>query len=285
MTDQPASFKVGLPHDISSTEIDKIGAALAKAQGDMKTVLKNKTGKVKGTNKSGASYEYEYKYADLEAVREVVREVAAKNGLSLIQRPTGNILHTILLHQSGQWIDFGFYPLGESMRHQERGSAITYARRYVESCVYDIVSEEDDDGASGNENLAKQPKAEPITRSVLPPQAASPPVPPTTDGPKPPAPSIFQTKEQRDAWFNGVTSAISKAQSLTELEGIKTTYQQRMQQLKASANTNDQTILKKIIEGLDTRWEMLIPKAPGPKALNVDNAIPPHVLLDDEIPF
>lgn len=141
---------------VASAAIDKIAAALSKAQSDMKIVVKNLEGKVSGVSKSGKHYEYTYKYAGLDAVWEAIREVEGPNGLALVQRFfQGDFLHTILLHSSGQWIDYGLYPLGKTDEHQKRGSAISYARRYVASCVYGIAPEEDDGGQVGNEMLGQ----------------------------------------------------------------------------------------------------------------------------------
>lgn len=147
----------GIPN-VSSGQIDKISAALAKTQGDIKDVYKEHTGSVEGTSKTGKSYKYDYKYAGLDAVMDAIREVASVNGLALIQRPNGNSLHSILTHASGQWIDYGLYPLGNADKHQERGSALTYARRYVTCCVYGVApAADEDDGKGGNEALGKKP--------------------------------------------------------------------------------------------------------------------------------
>lgn len=158
MTDQENLTPPGLPNNISSPAIDKIAAALARAQGEIEDVFKSLTGSVEGTSKaSGKSYKYDYKYAGLDAVMDAVRTAASKNELALLMRPTGNMLHTVLSHSSGQWIDYGNYPLGNADKHQERGSSLTYARRYVTCCVYGVApAADEDDGKGGNDSLGKR---------------------------------------------------------------------------------------------------------------------------------
>lgn len=288
---------LGIDTGLSSPTVDKIAAALAKAQSEIKTVTKNKTGKVAGTSKkSGVYYEYSYKYADFEAVREAVRDVAAKQGLAIVMRPDGDTLHALLLHNSGQWIDYGKYPLGAFESHQTRGGAITYAKRYIESCVYDIATDEDDD-ATHVDAQAKPSLQKPIPH----PHATATPAPP---GEK----SAFTTPEQRTAWFGGVNRAVQAALSLTDLDEVKNLYKTRLKQIKDNSNPEDMNSFDKLMKDFDARWEALIPRAKeSVQSLSVDEimrnaAVPldaptppqakgklsnkiPHNVIDDEIPY
>jgi len=159
-----------------SEQIDKLAEALAKAQGDFKSPAKDKTAQIKSDKGS-----YSYKYADLASTFDAVRMPLAQNGLSLTQVITNTPLQleAVLMHASGQWIS-SLYPLQMGGRPQEFGSLLTYARRYLISCLLGIAADEDDDGA-GAEGSAKAkaqrpaPPAPVIAEDHQPAQHAQPP--------------------------------------------------------------------------------------------------------------
>jgi len=129
-----------------STEINEIAGALAKAQADFKTPVKNVPVEFSGRS---------YKYADLESVYKAVRKPLADNGLAithLCQEFAGQVeLVTMLTHSSGQWFR-SVYPVKAKVdQPQAFGSAMTYARRYSVSALLGISSEEDDDAQSAQE--------------------------------------------------------------------------------------------------------------------------------------
>lgn len=124
-----------------------IAAALAKAQGAMKAAKKD-------TNNPF----FKSKYADLSSVWDACREQLAKNGLSITQIPyatdTGVGVKTILMHESGEFIE-GFLALKpKDLSPQSAGSAITYARRYALAAMVGVAQEDDD----GNEASSPPPK-------------------------------------------------------------------------------------------------------------------------------
>lgn len=137
----------------TSTEIGKLVEALSKAQVDFQPIKKSLTAKVK--TKSGA--EFEYKYADLDAVIDATRPHLSKNGLVIMQFPLSNVqartltMVTRLAHLSGEWVE-GRISLPSTMRDafdaQSIGSAMTYGRRYGWSAITGVASEIDDDGKS-----------------------------------------------------------------------------------------------------------------------------------------
>ncbi len=133
-----------------SEQIDKLSAALSKAQGEMK-----------GAIKDSANPFFKSKYADLSSVWDACRESLSANGLSVTQIPDVElkvqiiderqvtiekfVLITTLLHSSGQWMS-GSYPINPVKSDpQAVGGAITYARRYSLAAIVG-VSQEDDDG-------------------------------------------------------------------------------------------------------------------------------------------
>lgn len=128
-----------------SENLDALGAALAKAQGE-----------VEGARKDSKNPHFKSNYADLASVWAACREALTSNGLCVVQMPgpcaDGRMeLTTTLLHSSGQFLSSTLsIPLAKADA-QAYGSAVTYARRYALAAVVG-VSPEDDDG-----NAASRP--------------------------------------------------------------------------------------------------------------------------------
>lgn len=137
-----------------SESINEIAAALSKAQGQMKPAIKDAT-----------NPHFKSKYADLAANVEAARGPLASNGIAVVQEPTtvanGIAVATLLLHSSGQWIQFDplTVPMAKADAHGA-GSATTYARRYALGAALGLVAE-DDDG-----NAATHAAPAPVARQV-----------------------------------------------------------------------------------------------------------------------
>lgn len=137
-----------------SEDLKDLFAALAKAQAEMQTA---------GLNSENPYFKSSY--ADLAEVVRVSRPSLAKNGLSVMQQilPNDdgqNILHTILAHNSGQWIESRMRILPSKPDVQSLASYITYIRRYSYAALIGVtVSSEDDDAerdvATSREAFAK----------------------------------------------------------------------------------------------------------------------------------
>ena len=139
------------------SELNELAAALAKAQGEILPAPKDADNPF-----------FKSKYASLPAVREAVREVFAKNGLSVVQMPSveGGHLHlkTLLLHSSGQTLDCGTLTAEVDLSNpQKAGSAITYFRRYALAAISQTVADEDDDAEAAKKATRGQPKAQPLS--------------------------------------------------------------------------------------------------------------------------
>ena len=117
----------------TSEQISELAAALAKAQGMMENAVMNRL-----------NPHFKTKYADLAAVFDAARKPLAANGLAIVQTIGDGVLHTRLLHTSGQWIASA-HPLPTTGRPQEIGAALTYARRYSLSALIGMAADEDDD--------------------------------------------------------------------------------------------------------------------------------------------
>jgi len=126
-----------------SESIAKLSAALVKAQAEMS-----------GAVKDSANPFFKSSYADLNSVIKAIKEPFAKHGLAYTQFPitgdTGIGVTTRLIHESGEWIECGFFlPLTKN-DPQAAGSAITYARRYALQAMAGIPAVDDDaEGAMG----------------------------------------------------------------------------------------------------------------------------------------
>lgn len=137
----------------TSEQISELAAALAAAQGMMENAIMNRS-----------NPHFKSKYADLAAIFDAARKPLSANGLAIVQTIGDNILHTRLLHTSGQWIA-SEHPLPMSGRPQEIGSALTYARRYSLSALIGIAADEDDDGNAISRKNGKQDTEEQLLNS------------------------------------------------------------------------------------------------------------------------
>ena len=122
-----------------SEQVDKLAAALCKAQAEMG-----------GAVKDAKNPFFKSSYADLTSVIKAIKEPFANNGLSYSQFPVtsegggGVGVTTILMHSSGQWIESEFYlPLAKK-DPQSGGSCVSYARRYSLQSMAGIPTAEDD---------------------------------------------------------------------------------------------------------------------------------------------
>ena len=135
-----------------SESIVELSKALAKFQEEVKQPLKDKNNPF-----------FKSKYVPLENVVEAITDVAPKNGLSFgqwsLNDENGRVgVATMLMHESGEWIEFdAVHMKADKETAQGAGALITYLKRYSLSAVFGITSDQDDDGngASGN----KAPKS------------------------------------------------------------------------------------------------------------------------------
>jgi hypothetical protein len=90
---------------------------------------------------------FKSKYASLPNILDGIQEPLVNNGLALVQFPEGDGgLTTRLCHESGEWMEATYYMKGKSDSPQDKGSAITYQRRYAVGAILSLSIDEDDDG-------------------------------------------------------------------------------------------------------------------------------------------
>ncbi len=122
---------------ITSEHIDKLAAALCKAQGEMK-----------GAKKDSKNPHWKSTYSDLLSVFNAVSQPFANNGLCFVQGAEfdeGKIsVKTRLIHSSGQWIESNTILPPTKNDVQGYASAITYGRRYGLQSLAGVPSVDDD---------------------------------------------------------------------------------------------------------------------------------------------
>lgn len=140
--------------------VNELVAALAKVQGKLPQVTKDKTATVQ--TKAGGTYSYSY--ADLATVMTKVLPILSEEGLAWITQPCyegdNYILRYALVHTSGQSIE-GTWPLPDPTQHgpQDVASALTYAKRYCFTSIVGVAADEDNDAQTA-------PKADRTKRSI-----------------------------------------------------------------------------------------------------------------------
>ena len=90
----------------SSESIGNIALALAKFQGEVPNIAKNRTATIPGKDgKQG----YKYKYADLSDIIDTCAPILAKHDLAAFNIVGGDgeavMVKAIIVHKSGEWIE------------------------------------------------------------------------------------------------------------------------------------------------------------------------------------
>lgn len=128
--------------EFRSNTLNELSTALSKAQGEFE---------IAGLNKSNPYFKS--KYADLASVVSAARPSLTKYGLSVVQNIVAHddgtsVLHTILLHSSGQYIESRMRILPAKSDIQSISSYTTYIKRMAYASLVGVVTgdESDDDG-------------------------------------------------------------------------------------------------------------------------------------------
>jgi hypothetical protein len=162
----------------SGGPLHELFKAKAAARAKFTPIVRSKSVTVR--TKDGRSYTFEY--ADLDAVLSATMPALSAHGLDLMwlgpmdDSKGGAKLSCLLTHESGAYIcvDMMLPPCNSP---QDRGSQLTYARRYQAQCILGVASEEDDDGnaAAGNDAVVsgRKPSA-PRQEPRRAPQAPAP---------------------------------------------------------------------------------------------------------------
>ncbi len=140
-----------------SESILKLSAALRKAKLAFGPLLKNQENAFFKNAKGKAS-----RYADLGVVIDATESHLEAHGLLLMQFPVSEEtrvgVRTLLIHESGEFIQDEFYLSLGKLDAQAGAGAVTYARRVSQKAIFNLV-DEDDDGQTASRQA--QPVAEP----------------------------------------------------------------------------------------------------------------------------
>lgn len=154
--------------DINKSEtITKLAAALVMFNSEISRVAKDASNPF-----------FKNKYASLDSIIDEARPVLTKNGLSILQLPSGDgehaIMKTLLLHESGEWIESEALIIKPVKSDpQAYGSCISYMRRYSLTSFLSLNTGEDDDaekathGKYPNKPPYKAPQMNENTNGVL----------------------------------------------------------------------------------------------------------------------
>lgn len=146
--------------------------ALAKAQGEFKSIVKDKKG-------------HGFKYADIGDVLEMALPILSKHGLGVMQPFTDTEMVTIIFHESGASREFRVPMVMDATARmnaaQKVGAGVTYFRRYHLCSVLGIATEDEmdarlrDSGAPSEDfSDAREPGLTVGVRGVSVPQGTPP---------------------------------------------------------------------------------------------------------------
>jgi hypothetical protein len=167
----------------SSDQIDQLAAALAIAQGQFVNPPRNRSVSVTLRDNKG---KYDFTYATLDCIMDVVRGPLSANGLALVHAmdsdAEGPVCETRLIHSSGQWIATWVPVLvAKDANAQGWGSAISYARRYGVCILLSLAADEDSDANHAIGNDARFSDRRPAPKQQ--PKPAPKPTQPTQSAP------------------------------------------------------------------------------------------------------
>lgn len=140
---------------LTSQETTNIFKALIEAAPEIQSIGKSKQA-------------YGYKYATLDSLIDMLRQVLPKHGLWFTQSPSRvgdkSTLTTRVIHNSGEWFEDSIEMTdtelqGKANDTQKVGASITYYRRYALSAVFGVASDEDVDGNLNNVQQKPQQRA------------------------------------------------------------------------------------------------------------------------------
>lgn len=134
-----------------SDNIKDLAAALLKCQSEMGGVVKNSPNPF-----------FKSSYADLTAVLQAAKPIWSRNGIAVIQHPhstdRGAGVTTLVMHESGQWIEHEFVLPIVKQDPQACGSAVSYARRYSLAALALLPQVDDDSESAMLRESAKKPE-------------------------------------------------------------------------------------------------------------------------------
>lgn len=152
-----------------ATESAEINQALLAALADLTLIENGRT--VTVDTKGGGSYSYDY--AQISDVVRITRPALAAQGIVALTpihaHGDGLACTVVLLHTSGERLDFGPFPFPAGRDAQATGSMVTYHRRYALVAALGLATGDDDDGQSATRRAAE--REEPVGPAWTPEEA------------------------------------------------------------------------------------------------------------------
>lgn len=146
----------------TSEETTNLMKAMIASAPEIRSIAKNKQA-------------YGYKYATLDSLIDMLRDVLPKHGLWFTQIPTRSeeesVLTTRVFHESGEWLEESILMTdtelqGKSNDTQKLGASITYFRRYVLSSIFGVSADEDVDGNLASKERPQQARPQPTAQKI-----------------------------------------------------------------------------------------------------------------------
>lgn len=123
-----------------------LAAALVAALADLTVIEKGRTATI--PTKTGGNYTYSF--ADIADIVKLTRPALNAHGLVALTpvHACGDGLGctVVLLHSSGEMMDFGPFPFPHGVDARATGSMVTYHRRYALVAALGMAAGDDDDG-------------------------------------------------------------------------------------------------------------------------------------------
>lgn len=237
--------------------IDKIAAALAKAQGVMQNPPRNREVEVEGQSQSGNKFKYKFKYATFDAILDAARKPLSDNGLSYTQTLANGDgkyrLVTTLMHESGQFLTSETPLLVQGNTSQAFGSALTYMKRYSLAAMLGIAADEDDDAnaADGNSITGSKDRAPTtVKRGEKAAPTASSQRGSTVMGDGGPVP-VGLTKDNKPDWGKWCTDITARINECTDVVQVNAVVEMHAPGMKNLEINN-----KKFFDALNDRIEV-----------------------------
>lgn len=146
----------------TSEETTNLMKAMIASAPEIRSIAKNKQA-------------YGYKYATLDSLIDMLRDVLPKHGLWFTQMPTRSeeesVLTTRVFHESGEWLEDSILMTdtelqGKANDTQKLGASITYFRRYVLSSIFGVSADEDVDGNLASKDRPQQARPQPTAQKI-----------------------------------------------------------------------------------------------------------------------
>lgn len=146
----------------TSEETTNLMKAMIASAPEIRSIVKNKQA-------------YGYKYATLDSLIDMLRDVLPKHGLWFTQIPTRSeeesVLTTRVFHESGEWLEDQILMTdtelqGKANDTQKLGASITYFRRYVLSSIFGVSADEDVDGNLASKDRPQQARPQSTAQKI-----------------------------------------------------------------------------------------------------------------------